>query len=143
MRALPVVLSAAIFALTACRSDTPLSPDNGTNALAASASKTKKGSSSTSSVQWNREAIALFKLRGGSPSRANTYLALAQYRAVMAAADARHGKTRPSLAGAAAGASVVILKYFYPLDHAAIDAQLELQRAVPPFGPEHNLDFDD
>jgi membrane-associated phospholipid phosphatase len=143
MRALPLALSVAIVALAACRSDTPTSPDHRTNTLAAAASKSKKGSNSTSSVQWNREAIALFKLRGGSPSRANTYLALAQYRAVMAAADARHGKTRPSLAGAAAGASVVILKHFYPLDHDAIDEQLELQRAVPPVGPEHNLDFED
>lgn len=144
MRTLPLALSASLFALAACSSDTPVSPDDGANTLSSIASKSKpRASSSTSSVQWNREAIALFKLRGGNPGRSNAYLALAQYRAVLAAADARHGRTRPSLAGAAAGASVVVLKQFYPLDHAAIDARLELQRAAPPFGSEHNLDFAD
>jgi hypothetical protein len=37
---------------------------------------------------------------------------------VLAAEDARHGKTRPSLAGAAASASVVVLKFFFPRDVA-------------------------
>ena len=98
--------------------------------------------SRSSSVRWNRTAIALFRARGGNPSRANTYMSIAQYRAVLAARDERHGHDRPSLAGAAAGASVVVLKQFYPLDAAAIDAQLEAQRNEEPFGSEHNKDFE-
>jgi membrane-associated phospholipid phosphatase len=97
--------------------------------------------SSTSSARWNRRAIALFRARGGGPSRPNTYLSIAQYRAVLEAMDERHGQTRPSLAGAAAGASVVVLKQFYPLDAAALDAALAAQRDEPPLGDEHNKDF--
>ena len=84
---------------------------------------------------------ALFRARGGSPGRANAYLSLAQYRAILAVQEVRHGATRPSVAGAAAGASVVVLKQFYPLDAAAIDAELEAQRAEPTLGSAHGTDF--
>ena len=106
-----------------------------------SAAPTANDSPQPSSTRWNRKAIALFRARGGNPSRANTYLSLAQYRAVLAAMDERHGASRPSLAGAAAGASVVVLKQFYPLDATAIDAELAAQRAEPALGVEHNKDF--
>jgi len=106
----------------------------GTTAHAADAS-------STSSVRWNRRAVALFRARGGDVCRINSYLSIAQYRAVLAAQDERHGRSRPSPAAAAAGASVVVLKQFYPLDASAIDAQLEAQRAESPLGSESNADF--
>jgi hypothetical protein len=35
----------------------------------------------------------------------------------------------------------VVLKQFYPLDAASIDAELAAQRAEPPLGNEHNKDF--
>ena len=95
-----------------------------------------------SSVRWNRKAMALTRLRGNSPARPNAYLSIAQYRAVLAAQDARHGHERPSLAGAVAGASVVLLKQFYPLDAAGIDAELEQQRFESALGREHNKDFE-
>src|SRR5262249_46524534 len=44
-------------------------------------------------------------------------------------------------AGAAAGASVVVLKQFYPLDAGAIDAALNAQRAESPVSAENNADF--
>ena len=97
--------------------------------------------SSTSTVRWNRRSVALFRARGGDVGRINSYLSIAQYRAVLAVLDARHGDSRPSPAGAAAGASVVVLKQFYPLDAAALDAQLEAQRAESPQGTENNTDF--
>lgn len=96
-----------------------------------------------SSVRWNRQAIGLFRARGGSAGRVNAYLAMAQYRSVLAAeavyaSSQRDGSvtdlgrvvvtTLPSLAGAAAGASAVVLKLFYPLDTTAIDAELARQR---------------
>lgn len=97
--------------------------------------------SSTSTVRWNRRSVALFRARGGDVGRINAYLSIAQYRAVLAAQAERHGKSRPSPAGAAAGASVVVLEQFYPLDAAAIDAQLQAQRAESPLGTEINTDF--
>lgn len=81
-------------------------------------------------VLWNRESVVLFRSRTPAANfgRINTYLALAQYRAVKAVrCDA--GRRRAMRAGAAAGASVVVLKFFYPLDAAAIDARLAAQRA--------------
>lgn len=92
-----------------------------------------------STVQWNRRAIRLFLARGGVGMRINTYLALAQYRAVLAAEEAK-GPTHPSLGAAAAGASVVVLKQFFPLDALTIDSALEAQRhASSP--NERNKDF--
>jgi hypothetical protein len=92
-------------------------------------------------VQWNRKTVVLFRARGGDIGRIATYVSLAQYRAALAADDARHGKTRPSVAGAVAGASVVVLKQFYPLDAAALETELNAQREIPPVGEEHNKDF--
>ncbi|HWN19496.1 MAG TPA: vanadium-dependent haloperoxidase [Gemmatimonadales bacterium] len=92
----------------------------------------------SSTVRWNRQSTVLFRSRliPGTPApnfgRINAYLGLAQYRAVLAAREARHGRhegRRPSLAGAAAGASVLVLKQFYPLDAAVIDAELAAQSA--------------
>ena len=91
-----------------------------------------------SSVRWNRKAIEIFRSRliPGSPppnaGRIHAYLALAQYRAVLAASQGQYRSPpgrRPALEGAAAGGSVVVLKEFYPLDAAIIDAELTAQRA--------------
>lgn len=95
----------------------------------------------TSTVRWNRKAMALFRARGGNAGRVNAYVALAQYRAALAADGAKQGRSQPSLAAAVAGASVVVLKQFYPLDAASIDAELAAQAAEPPAGDEHNKDF--
>jgi membrane-associated phospholipid phosphatase len=93
-----------------------------------------------SSVRWNRIAIDLFRARGGPSGRIMAYLSLAQYRAVLAAQDGKVGSTHPSLAGAAAGASVVVLKQFFPLDAAALEAELEAQRlAIPEPGKRQNF----
>ena len=94
-----------------------------------------------STVQWNKKVVALFRARAGDVARATTYMSIAQYRAARAADDDRHGKTRPSIAGAVAGASVVVLKQFYPLDAAAMEAELDAQRAAPPVADERNKDF--
>ncbi len=87
-----------------------------------------------STVRWTRQSIAFFRARGGNPARNDVYLSLAQYRAARAALAEASGGIRPSPAGAVAGASVVVLKQFYPLDAAAIDAQLSAQRADLPSG---------
>ena len=139
MRTRNQLLSTALVFASACHDGTtsalrrdvvPGTPARATNDV-----------SSTSTVQWNRRSVALFRARGGDVGRINAYLSIAQYRAVLAAQDGRHGQSRPSPAGAAAGASVVVLKQFYPLDAGAIDAQLEAQRAESPSGTEINTDF--
>jgi PAP2 superfamily len=87
-----------------------------------------------STVRWTRQAIVFFRARGGNPARNDVYMALAQYRAAREALKQTRRSHRPSLAGAVAGASVVVLKQFYPLDGAAIDAQLAAQRTELPPG---------
>lgn len=94
-----------------------------------------------SSVRWNRLAISLYRLRGGNPGRRDAYLSLAQYRAVLAAQDGKDAEIHPSPAAAVAGASVVVLKQFYPLDGAAIDAELAAQAADEAWPGEKNKDF--
>lgn len=94
-----------------------------------------------STVLWNREAIALFRARGGNAGRINAYVSLAQYQAVLAADQAQRGTTRPSLAGASAGAAAVVLSQFYPLDSASIEALLAGQRAKSQLVVERSRDF--
>jgi membrane-associated phospholipid phosphatase len=92
------------------------------------------------SVHWNRRNLELFRARGGNPGRGLAYLSIAQYRAVLAAQAAR-GATRPSEAGAAAGASVHVLKAFYPLDANALEAELAAQ-AADGWPGQQQRDFD-
>ena len=136
-----LVLAATAVLLTACdglptaASNDPLVPGAVSNSSSAS--------SSTSSARWNRKAIALFRARGGNAGRINAYLSLAQYQAAGAANEARHGDYRPSLAGAVAAASQIVLKQFYPLDAASIDAEIAAQRAESPLANERNMNFAD
>ena len=142
MRTRIQLLSAALVVASGCH-DGPTGTSRRPPADAAldATARTANDVSSTSTVRWNRRAIALFRVRGGDVGRVNAYLSIAQYRAVLAAQSKRHGTSRPSAAGAAAGASVVVLKQFYPLDAAALDAQLEAQRAESRSGSETNTDF--
>src|SRR6266542_3347506 len=126
-------LAVMFVALVAC-TDTPTATRTNVGpAPTVNTLTTALGGPSTSSVRWNRIAIALFRNRGNpNAGRTAAYLTLAQYRAVLAAQNARHDEVRPSLAGAAAGAAVVVLEQFYPL---------AAQRAESPRGAEINEDF--
>ena len=139
------IVALALIGGSACRDATSITASAVRPAVAIPplADAQSNNAASTSTVRWNRIAIALFRARGGNASRADTYLALAQYRAVLAADAARHGVERPSLSGAAAGASVVVLEQFYPLDAAALEATITAQRAEIALGEEHNRDFAD
>lgn len=94
-----------------------------------------------SSVAWNRRNIALFRARGGNPGRVLAYLSLAQYRAVLATRDEKQGSMHPSPAAAAAGASVVVLSQFYPLDAAALEVEIDAQQAAGSWPGEQNKDW--
>src|SRR4029453_2228050 len=142
MRSRIQILGAALVVASGCHDGPTDTARRSAVAVAPSATaRAATDASSTSSVRWNRRAIALFRARGGDVGRINSYLSIAQYRAVLAAQADRQGQSRPSPAGAAAGASVVVLKRFHPLDAGAIDAQLEAQRTESPLGTERNADF--
>ncbi len=134
-----LALTIAVALLSAC-DQAPTAITSSVNATEPLASQSDAGPQ-TSTVRWNRKAIALFRARGGNAGRVNAYVALAQYRAALAADDAKHGTNRPSLAGAVAAASVVVLKQFYLLDASSIDTELAAQRAAAPVRGEKNKDF--
>ncbi len=98
-----------------------------------------------SSVSWNKTARDLIVARGvGTPtgqSRVMTYLSVAQYNAIVAAEDAKAGGGHASPAAAAAGASLVVLKSFFPLDAAMLDGKLTAQRSAEPWPGERTRDF--
>ena len=138
MKSMAALVLGAVF-VTAC-ADAPTAITSGANTTSIRANA-GEAATATSTARWNRKAMTLFRSRGGSAGRVNAYVSLAQYRAALSADQAKEGRSQPSLAAAVAGASVVVLKQFYPLDAASIDAELAAQRAEPPLGSEHNKDF--
>jgi membrane-associated phospholipid phosphatase len=97
------------------------------------------------SVSWNETAREIIAARGGgtpvTQARLLAYLSVAQYNAIVAAEDAKDGGDRASPGAAAAGASLVVLKSFFPLDGALLDATLEAQRTSEPWPGEQSKDF--
>jgi membrane-associated phospholipid phosphatase len=90
----------------------------------------------TASTRWNERATALVTQRPpangqAATSRILTYLSLAQYRAVLTAEKSKDGPSHPSVAAAVGGASVAVLSAFFPLDAAALEAQLDGDLAAP------------
>jgi membrane-associated phospholipid phosphatase len=98
-----------------------------------------------SSVSWNQTARALIVSRAVTAPiaqvRIMTYLSVAQYNAVVAAENEKDGSDHASPAAAAAGASLIVLKSFFPLDVASLDAKILAQRAATPWSGEANKDF--
>lgn len=95
-------------------------------------------------VAWNQTARELIAGRAISSAtvqlRILAYLTLAQYNAVVTAEDTRSGGRQASSAAAVGGASVVVLKSFFPLDGALIDARLAQQLAATPWPGEKQKD---
>ncbi len=106
------------------------------------ASFESKSKEAPATVAWNQTARELITLRSApGPTvqlRILAYLTLAQYNAVVTAEDAKYRGRRASPAGAVAGASVVVLKNFFPLDSAVIDAKLEEARAAAESGDKNH-----
>ena len=100
-----------------------------------------------SSVAWNRTARDLIAARNvaavATQARILAYLSVAQYNAVVAAEDANDGSNHPSPAAAAAGASLVVLKSFFPssTDAVLLDRQLMAQRSAERWPGEQDRDF--
>jgi hypothetical protein len=113
-----------VLTVAAC-SDVPVTPTLAPTSAALSSAKQSEGSSS---LAWNKIARELVVARPASPGVQGRFLvslSIAQYNAIVAAEGARG---HPSAAAAAAGASVVVLKSFYPADEALFDAAFLAQR---------------
>lgn len=93
------------------------------------------------SLSWNQTARDLLAARGGSQARILTYLSVAQYNAIAAAEDVKGVSNNASPAAAAAGASLVVLKSFFPLDATLLDDKLLAQKAAAPWPEEKNKDL--
>jgi membrane-associated phospholipid phosphatase len=99
----------------------------------------------TASTRWNERAMALLTQRPpangqAAASRILTYLSIAQYRAVLAADAGKDGSTHPSVSAAVGGASVAVLRNFFPLDVTALEAQLDGDLAAPNWPGGQNED---
>ena len=98
------------------------------------------------SVAWNQTAREINAQRGGGTPvtqvRLLAYLSVAQYNAIVAAEDAKDGGTHASPAAAAAGASLVVLKSFFPLDAALLEQTLLDQKREARWPGERTNDFE-
>ena len=95
-------------------------------------------------VAWNKTARDLIVARAQTAPhiqlRILAYLTLAQYNAAVTAEDTKDRGTHASPAAAIGGASVVVLKSFFPLDGDLIDARLAEQLAATPWPGEKRKD---
>lgn len=132
---------AAAGAVIAAACSEPVTQIQGTAAPGSVSNSAVKFWEAGSSVRWNRKAISLFRARSGDFGRINAYATLASYRAALAAQNAKGNGVRPSTAGAIAGAAVVVLKQFFPLDAANIEAEIAAQRSEPKWPGEEGMDF--
>jgi membrane-associated phospholipid phosphatase len=101
---------------------------------------------SGASVAWNATARQLIVSRAVNTPIAQvrilTYLSVAQYNAVVTAEAAKDGGDHASGAAAAGAASLVVLKSFFPLDHALLDSRLAAQEAAAGWPGDKNTNFD-
>ena len=133
------VLPAALLT-TACDIDRPTGVAAAPAGLAPSFSAVKFWEAGAT-VAWNERATNLAAVRVIDAVRLYAYLGMAQFRAAQAA-QAGPGP-HPPVSAAIGGASVAILRSFFPLDVAEIEAGLDAQRAAPAWPGEKHADFAD
>jgi hypothetical protein len=99
----------------------------------------------TAAARWTALGRTIVGRREFGPlgtARAYALVSVAQYNAVIAAADAKDRGLRPSEAGAAAAAAAAVLRALYPMEGAAIDAQLAADASFLPRLPsERSADY--
>jgi len=124
-------LIAGMAVLAAACGDSNSDPVNSANENGALASSADKFWESGATVAWNRTARELLVARAvGAPHlqvRILAYLSLAQYNAAVAAEDTKSEGAHASPAAAVGGASVAVLKSFFPLDGALLEGRLTEQ----------------
>jgi membrane-associated phospholipid phosphatase len=133
-------LMAIALALTAACAGEPTAP--APDGPRASATKFWEAGSS---VAWNATARDLMVARAvGSPAaqvRILAYLSVAQYNAVVGAEATKDGAGHASPAAAAGGASVAVLKSFFPADGDLLEATLADQLASARWPGETHTDI--
>ncbi|HEX6051607.1 MAG TPA: vanadium-dependent haloperoxidase [Gemmatimonadaceae bacterium] len=97
------------------------------------------------STRWNERAIAHMNQRTlangqAAASRILTYLSLAQYRAVLAAEAGKDGPVHPAVSVAVGAASAAVLSWFFPVDAATFEAQLDADLAATGWPGAKNQD---
>jgi len=135
------------LALLAC-SDRPTAPNNFNGRPALGINPAHPSTSVPASVVWEATAGRLAASRSLSPivaGRAYGLVGVAQYAAAtFASPDDGASNADPSahyfvIRGAVAGASAQVLKYLFPLDGAAIDAQLASEGDVGSAGIQNQF----
>ena len=132
-------LLAAAFVAAACAVDEPTTAARSITADQTAAFDAVKFWEAGATVAWNATATSLTVARVADANRMYAYLSLAQFRAAEAA-NATPGP-HPPVSAAIGGASVVILRSFFPLDVAAIEAALDAQEAADPWPGAKHADF--
>jgi hypothetical protein len=129
-----------MLAVTAC-SDAPTGPQPGSLARTSAV----KLWEATASVSWNQTARDLIASRAVTnppiQARILTYVSVAQYNAVVAAEDTKNRGENASPTAAAAAASLVVLKMFFPSDAGLLDAKLRAQSSAAGWPGDQNRDF--
>jgi membrane-associated phospholipid phosphatase len=137
-------LVAGIAALATACVETNTAPSGGDTGRSEIANAAVKSWEAGATVRWNETARELVEARAvASPAaqlRIFAYLTLAQYNAIVTAEDTKDRGTHASPAAAVGGASVVVLKSFFPLDEALIDARLTEQLEATPWPGEKQKD---
>jgi hypothetical protein len=140
--------ASAVLVLAAC-ADHPTAPDATSSIPNTPDARAVKFWEVGSSVGWNGVARGFLTAPGRAfnpfiEARVLTYLSLAQYNAIVAAENSETPGIHPSRAGAAAGASVIVLKEFFPAAAqlpVLIDDHLAAQKAGPIWPGEKHQDF--
>jgi len=130
---------AAICIATACSVDEPTATVRSLRPDQPVSSDAVKFWEAGATVAWNATATSLAATRTIDATRLYAYLSLAQFRAAEAA-NAAPGP-HPPVSAAIGGASVGVLRSFFPLDVAAIEAALDAQSAADPWPGAKHADF--
>jgi membrane-associated phospholipid phosphatase len=129
----------AAFVAAACAVDEPTTVARSISADQPAAFDAVKFWEAGATVAWNETATSLTATRVSDATRLYAYLSLAQLRAAEAA-NAAPGP-HPPVSAAIGGASVGVLRSFFPLDVAAIEAALDAQEAADPWPGAKHADF--
>jgi hypothetical protein len=140
-----VAMALSVALIAAC-SEQPTAPRTDTSppsALAPAFDATKFWEAGAS-VGWNaitRDLNRQSLFSQNAILRIHAYVSLAQYDAVIAAEDGKTPGTDPSVQAAVAGASAVVLSYFYPAQAAFVEAQVDAQQSGAHWPGEDHTDF--
>lgn len=134
-----LLLTSTAFLSAACGADRPTGADHPGAYNPAPALDAVKFWEVGATVAWNEHATTLAATRVTDANRLYAYLSLAQLRAAEAAA-AMPGP-HPAISAAIGGASAAVLRGFFPLDVATIEAALDAQQAGDPWPGNKHADF--